>query len=437
MLVFEYKAYGKSNQFSAIDEAIRTVQFIRNKAIRLWMDGKAKSCYDLNKYCAVLAREFPFANQLNSMARQAAAERAWASIQRFYDNCKSKIAGKKRSADGEVSSPCPRTKKGFPQFQKDCRSVEYKTSGWALSDDRKSITFTDKKGIGRLKLKGNRDLNFYQPEQTKRVRLVKRADGYYVQFCISVERTETLPATGNTIGLDVGIASFYTDSNGVEVDNPRFYRAGEVKIKRAQRLVSRKEKGKNNRRRARIKLGKIHLKISRQRKDHAVKLARCVIRSNDLVAYEDLRVRNMVKNHCLAKSISDAGWYQFRVWLETFGRIFGRVTVAVNPAYTSQECSSCGTVVKKSLSTRTHSCQCGCELGRDHNAALNILTKAISTTGHVGTSILATREPEVSSGIERVKTEVVNASGDIPSTSAGANLRGQGASLKEESPARL
>ena len=89
-----------------------------------------------------------------------------------------------------------------------------------------------------------------------------------------------------------------------------------------------------------------------------------------LVAYEDLRVRNMVKNHCLAKSISDAGWYQFRVWLETFGRIFGRVTVAVNPAYTSQECSSCGVIVKKSLSTRTHACQCGCVLDRDHNAAL-------------------------------------------------------------------
>jgi putative transposase len=402
MLVFEFKAYGKSNQFNAVDEAIRTAQFIRNKAIRLWMDGGAKSCYDLNKYCAVLAKEFPFANQLNSMARQAAAERAWASIQRFYDNCKGKVAGKK----------------GFPRFQKDNRSVEYKTSGWVLSDDRKSITFTDKKGIGKLKLKATRDLNFYQPEQIKRVRLVKRADGYYVQFCISVDRTEVLPATGNTIGLDVGLKSFYTDSNGLEVENPLFYRAGEVKMKQAQRLVSRRVKGSKNRVKSRIRLGKIHLKISRQRKDHAVKLARCVIRSNDLVAYEDLRVRNMVKNHCLAKSISDAGWYQFRVWLETFGRIFGRVTVAVNPAYTSQECSSCGTVVKKSLSTRTHACQCGCVLDRDHNAALNILTTAIGTTGHVGTSIL----------------EVVNASGDIPSTLAGANLRGQGASLREESP---
>ena len=125
------------------------------------MDGSAKSCYDLNKYCAVLAKEFPFTNQLNSMARQAAAERAWVSIQSFYDNCKGKVSGKK----------------GFPQFQKDCRSVEYKTSGWKLSDDRKSIIFTDKKGIGKLKLKGTHDLNFYQPDQIKRVRLVKRADG--------------------------------------------------------------------------------------------------------------------------------------------------------------------------------------------------------------------------------------------------------------------
>ncbi len=422
MLVFEFKAYGKSNQFSAVDEAIKTVQFIRNKAIRLWIDGGAKSCYDLNKYCAVLAKEFPFANQLNSMARQAAAERAWASIQHFYDNCKGKVAGKKadeialRSPQHWSGHPprCAFHQAGFPQFQKDCRSVEYKTSGWALSDDRKSITFTDKKGIGKLKLKGTRDLNFYQPDQIKRVRLVKRADGYYVQFCVSVDRTEILPATGNTIGLDVGLKSFYTDSNGLEIENPKFYRAGEVKMKRAQRLVSRKIKVmgggpaqcSNNRIKSRIKLGRIHLKISRQRKDHAVKLARCVIRSNDLVAYEDLRVRNMVKNHCLAKSISDAGWYQFRVWLETFGRIFGRVTVAVNPAYTSQECSSCGVIVKKSLSTRTHTCQCGCVLDRDHNAALNILTKAIGTTGHVGTSIL----------------DIGIAQGDSSSTVAGANL---------------
>jgi len=108
-----------------------------------------------------LASDFPFADELNSMARLASAERAGSSISRFYHNCKKNVPGKK----------------GYPQFQKDCRSVEYKTSGWKLADDRKSINFIDKKGIGRLKLKGTRDLHFYQISQIKRVRLVKRADG--------------------------------------------------------------------------------------------------------------------------------------------------------------------------------------------------------------------------------------------------------------------
>jgi putative transposase len=373
MLVLEFKVYAKPVQLQAIDEAIRICKFIRNKSIRLWMDGGAKSWFDLSKYCALWAKEFDFALKLGAMARQASAERAWAAISRFYDNVKKGIKGKKV---------------GFPRFQKDCRSVEYKTNSWKLSNNRKTITFTDKCGIGRLKMKGTRDLNFYSSEQIKRVRLIKRADGYYAQFCVSIDRTEQVAITGKTIGLDVGLKEFYTDSNGEMVPNPKFMRKGEVRLKRAQRLVSRKTKGGINRRKARVILGKRHLKISRQRKDHAIKLARCVITSNDVVVYEDLRVSNMVKNYCLAKSISDASWYQFRVFLEYFGKVFGRITIAVNPAYTSQECHSCGTIVKKSLSTRTHICKCGCEMDRDHNAAINILNRGISTAGHVGTSIL-------------------------------------------------
>ena len=203
MLVLEFKAYGKSKQFSAVDEALRTVQFIRNKALRFWMDGLGKSQYDLNKYCAVLAKEFPFCDELNSMARQASAERAWSAISRFYDNvrlsahveaCKKQIPGLKE----------------YPSFQTDNRSVEYKSSGWKLAQNRKSITFTDKKGIGTLKLKGTRDLHFYQPDQIKRVRLIKRADGYYAQFCVAVDRCESIESSGNAIGLDVGLKEFYT-----------------------------------------------------------------------------------------------------------------------------------------------------------------------------------------------------------------------------------
>lgn len=393
MLVLEFKAYGKSKQFSAIDDAIRTVQFIRNKSIRYWMDNPKVGKYDLNKYSATLAKEFPFCNELNSMSRQASAERAWSAIARFYNNCKKQIFGKK----------------GFPQFQKDNRSVEYKTQSWKLAENRKSITFTDKKGIGKLKLKGTLDLHFYQPDQIKRVRLVKRADGYYVQFCVSVDRIESIDPSGSAIGLDVGLNDFYTDSNNQTIDNPRFLRKGERRLKMAQKRVSKRVKESNNRRKARQVLGKRHLKISRQRKDHAVKLARCVVTSNDVVAYEDLRIKNMVKNHCLAKSINDASWYQFRCWLEYFGKVFGKITIAVVPNGTSQECSNCGAIVTKGLSTRTHVCQCGCVLDRDHNAARNILSRGLSTVGHTGTFGL---EPS-------------NALGELTSTLAGAILSEQ------------
>ena len=280
-----------------MDEAIRTVQFIRNKALRLWMDEREIDKYDLSKYTAQLADEFPFVDELNSMARQASAERAWSAISRFYDNCKKQVLGQK----------------GYPQFQKDNRSVEYKTTGWKLAKDRKSITFTDKKGIGKLKLKGTRDLHFYQSDQIKRVRLVKKADGYYVQFCIKTDRVEVVDPSGNAIGLDVGLNDFYTDSNNRTVENPRFLRKSERRLKMAQKRVSKRVKGSKNRAKARRILAKRHLKISRQRKDFAVKLARCVITSNDVVAYEDLSIKNMVKNHCLAKSINYASWYQFRV----------------------------------------------------------------------------------------------------------------------------
>ena len=372
MLVFEFKAYAKSSQLAAVNEAIRTAQFVRNSCLRYWMDNRKIDKYDLNKYCAVLASKFAFADELNSQARQASAERAWSAISRFYDNCKKGIPGKK----------------GYPQFQKDCRSVKYKSTGWKLALDRKSINFSDKKGIGKLKIKGTRDLHFYQISQIKRVRLVKRADGVYVQSCIDVDRKENTEPNGITIGLDVGLKEYYTDSNGVMVENPRFLRKSEKVLKRSGRRVYRKVNGSKNRGKARQILGKRHLKISRQRKDHAIKLARCVVQSNDLIAYEDLRIKNMVKNHCLAKSINDASWYQFRIWIEYFGKVFEKVTVAVNPQYTSQECSSCGAIVKKTLSTRTHICRCGCSLDRDFNAARNILSRGLGTVGHTGTLAL-------------------------------------------------
>ena len=364
MLVLEYKVKAKSNHYKAIEEAIRTVQFVRNKCLRYWMDAPKEAKINgfvLNNYSTELRNEFTFVKDLNSMAVQAAAERGWFAISRFYSNCKSKKPGKK----------------GYPRFQKENRSVEYKISGWKLHPTKRRITFTDKKGIGELKLLGKWDIHTYPVKLIKRVRLVRRADGYYCQFVLDLEALEQIEPTGNAIGLDVGLEYFYTDSNGHQEENPRFLRKAEQSIKHAQRRIYKKEKGKNGRRSARKRFAKKHLKVSRQRNEHAKKLARNVYKSNDLVAYEDLVVRNLVKNHCLAKSISDAGWTQFRQWLEYFAGKFGKLAVAVAPHYTSQKCSNCGAIVKKSLSTRTHICKCGCRLNRDENAAINILNLAL------------------------------------------------------------
>ena len=367
MLVLEAKLKGKTEQYNLIDETIRTALFVRNKALRLWMDVKDSDKYDLNKHCAVLAKEFDFAKKLNSTARQASAERAWSAISRFFDNCKKKVSGKK----------------GYPKFKKCGHSVEYKQSGWKLSEDRKYLTLTDGFEIGRLKLIGSRDLNFYQIKQIKRVRLVRRADGYYAQFCVDVDHREAIEPSKTTIGLDVGLNHFYTDSDGQVVENPRLLRKSERQLKKLQRKVSKRKKGSANRRKAIKRLARKHLQVSRQRKDFAVKTARCVVRSNDLIAYEDLQVRNMVKNHKLAKSISDASWSMFRQWVEYFGKVFGKVTVAVPPQYTSQNCSNCGKQVVKTLSQRTHNClHCGTVLDRDHNAALNILAIGLNRVGH-------------------------------------------------------
>ena len=386
MFVLEAKLRGSRKQFAIIDEMIRTAGFVRNSCVRHWMDNRGVGQYDLSALCAVLAKEYEWASKLNSMARQASAERAWQSIKRFYDNCQNPAI----------------KKKGYPRFKKS-RSVEYKTTGYKLSEDRQSITFTDGFKAGSFRMIGAFDLNYYQPKQIKRVRVIRRADGYYVQFCIKHERLEKVEPTEQVTALDVGLMHFYTDNRGNKVENPRHLRKSEKALKRLQRKVSRQQKGSHKRLKAINRLGRKHLKVSRQRKDFVVKLARCVVKSNDLVVFEALKVRNMVRKRCdpgrvsrpreraprdhrLAKSISDAAWRQFFDWLEYYGQVFGKIVIAVPPQYSSQECSSCHQIVKKSLSTRTHVCECGCILDRDENASRNLLAKGLELLSRGGQS---------------------------------------------------
>ncbi|HEX9132607.1 MAG TPA: transposase [Ktedonobacteraceae bacterium] len=407
MVIYEYKLDGTMAQYTAIDEAIRVVQFIRNKCLRLWMDGRGISRNDLQVSCAALAQDYPFAARLNSQARQVSADRTWFAISRYYENCTQKTPGKK----------------GYPKFQHGNRSVEYKQTGWKLEPDGKHLTFTDGCGVGRLRLVGNpaQKIEAFPRKQIKRVRIVHRADGYYVQFGVESHRLMVHQPSGKQVGIDVGLASYYTDSQGQTVENPRHYRKAEKKLKRLHRRLSRKQKGGNNRKKARQRLAKGYLKVQRQREDFARKKANALVSSSDLIAYEHLQIRNMARNRRLAKSIHDAGWGTFLRWVRHYGNVHGIPVIAVEPHWTSQDCSVCGTRVKKSLSMRTHLCPtCGLVVDRDENAARNILAKALEdgTLGHRETA-------------EPVSED---AWGEATATALSARATWQVASRNQESP---
>ncbi len=404
MFVLEYKVYPKQYQIDAINEAIRTTQFVRNKVLRFWMDNRGVGKTEMFRYNTRLRKEYSFVTELNSHACQTAVERTLRAITRFYDNCKNKVKGKK----------------GYPKFKHNTRSVEYKVSGWRLEETKKHITFTDKKGIGMLKLVGSRDINSFQTEQIKRVRILKRADGFYVQFCIKLDPRDTIKPiepSGKAVGLDVGLKYFLADSSGNIEPNPRFYRKAEKRLNKLNRRKSKKfKKGKkqsNNYHKARQRYALQHLKVSRKREEFFKRVALRLVKSNDLLFCEDLSVKNMVKNRRLSKSISDAGWFLFRRWLEYFSDKYGKVAMAIPPHGTSQICSNCGKKVEKTLSTRTHICpHCSYVEDRDINAGKNILQKGLSRLGRSQT----------------------HASGEIPSWLVGEILLANGNSSNEESP---
>lgn len=254
-------------QEAATREAIRVVQFVRNKALRLWMEVHGTCKNDLQCLCAQLAKEYPFARRLNSQARQASADRAWFAISRFYDNCQHHTPGTK----------------GYPRFQQDNRSVEYKQTGWKLEPHGKHLTFTDGCGIGTVRLVGNKkqQMQAFPVKQIKRVRIVRRADGYYVQFGVQADRRIEHVPSGKQVGIDMGLHAFLTDSDGKTVANPRHLRKAEKRLKRLHRRLSRKQQQSQNRKRERRALAKGYLKVQRQREDFARKTASTLVSSHE------------------------------------------------------------------------------------------------------------------------------------------------------------
>jgi putative transposase len=206
-----------------------------------------------------------------------------------------------------------------------------------------------------------------------------------------------LPPTRQDTGIAVGLQVFLVTAQGAVFENPRYLRQAERYLAKCAKRVARRKQGSHRRKQAVALLAKAHQDVQRQRRDFHHKTALALLRANDTISLEHVRVCNLVRNHHLAKRISAAGWAHFRTILETIleakAACAGRRVIAVHPADTSQVCSGCGALVQKSLSVRTHLCpSCGLVLDRDENAAINMQRAGQALRGVVALATARNRE---------------------------------------------
>ena len=284
-------------------------------------------------------------------------------------------------------------KVGFPRFKSANRwhSIQLRQYGRGrdvfLDPDTGWLRVPRKLG-SRLKVKQHRSLE----GNPKTAHLVYRADGHwYVLIVCDLGDAPEKRLRGAGVGLDVGLTHFVADSDGNTTQNPRCFKEAAKRLRRVQRKTARRKKGSNRRRKAARQAAKVHLRVARQRKDHAHKTARYYVDRYAFIAVEDLRVENMLKNRYLARAIADAGWSAFKNILVLKAEEAGVRVVEVPPHFTSQRCFNCSEIVQKSLSVRTHVCPyCGYVEERDVHAAKNILRKA--RTGPSGDNVAGCSE---------------------------------------------
>jgi putative transposase len=239
-------------------------------------------------------------------------------------------------------------------------------------------------GVLQLSKMGHIRMTLHRPiEGTLKTCTICRASTGKWFACFSCEvEPHILPENTASTGIDVGLESFATLATGEHIDNPRFFRRDEKDLARAQRKLSKVKKGTPTRVKCCKVVARIHERIASRRKNFAHQEARKLVNRFGAIAIEDLSVNQMVHNHCLAKSITDAAWSQFAQYLSYKAECAGRTVVKVNPAYTSQDCHRCGHRQTKKLSDRIHRCSCcGLQMHRDHNAALNILALGLQSLG--------------------------------------------------------
>jgi len=319
--------------------------------------GKSPSRYEQQALLPQWKRENPYLSLVYSQVIQEVGARVERSYQNFFRRCKSGTE-----------------KAGFPRFKGRGHydSFTFPQSGFELQDNAVKLS-----KIGLVRAIVHRRID----GKIKNCTLRRQNGKWFACFAIEVESVP-LEANGEAVGIDVGLNSFATLSNGEQVENPRFYRKDEAALAKAQRRMSKFEKGTSERRKARKVVARIHERIRNRRHNFVHQEARTIINRFEVIVVEKLNVKGMAKNHGLAKSICDASWTMFRAGLSNKAENAGRKLVAVSPAYTSQDCSGCGLRAKKKLSERWHFCPvCGTSLDRDENAARNILSLGLQTFG--------------------------------------------------------
>ena len=362
MKTFEYRIYPNKAQSQLLMQCLSESRHIYNEMLSTLkesheQDGTFPTKYDLNKQFAGRGEHVP------ASTVQMLSDRLSKALKRF-------LAAK------ELGLPHV----GFPRFKKPNRwhSIQLRQhkTDFSLAPDGKHLSIPKKLG-GSIKIKLHRPIE----GTPKTAHLVLRADGHWYALivCETEPQAEHSPSTCEhpDIGIDVGLKSFLTDSEGRTVENPRYYRKSQATLRRKQRTLARRKKGSKRRGKASKSTAQTHLKIKRQRRDFHFKVAKHYTEQYQHIAVENLNIDGMVKNHHLAKSIMDASWGAFLDILTAKAESAGHEVIRVNPRYTSQTCYRCGEIVQKSLSVRTHICpSCGYVEDRDVNAAKNILKAA-------------------------------------------------------------
>ncbi len=285
---------------------------------------------------------------------------------------------------------------GYPRFQGRNRydSFTYPDgAGWKLTVQEQGKKL---KGILHLTKIGKIPVKLHRPliGKIKTVTIKREVDEWYVTFSCEVEEPEKLPVSYQDVGLDLGVTHLATLSNGEMIEHPRYYRKAQKTLEKRQQALARKKRGSHRREKAHKAVARAHRKIARQRRDFQHKVARQLVQRYQIIVFEDIQIGNLTKKPKpkqdekgaylpngasakggLNKSILDAGWGSFVSLCSVKAAWAGRTLIKVDPRFTSQVCSGCGQVRKKDLSQRWHTCECGTELDRDVNAAINILER--------------------------------------------------------------